>query len=316
MAYRIIRPASHEEWLEQRSKGIGSSEAGTIMGVNKFDTAYRLWRRKTGQDGPIEMNEAMELGHHMEDAVSTMFASRSGAFILNSSKGDWIAVDTKRDYLRVSPDRIYYYPGEKHSRGNQHILECKTSSVSVDRNNIPAYWYCQLQYQMGVMGVKKGSLAWICSQPKLHFDYMEVDFNPSFFKVLIEAIDSFWKVNILGGKAPESLNAEDTLLRYPTAKEGDKAEASIEIIGKYEELKEVNAKMKVYEETKSSLESDIKQAMGPSEMLVTPEGVVIAQWKNTKESRKFNPKAFLAADPDGYAKYVETVPGGRRFTIR
>ena len=51
MAYRVIviRPATHEEWLDERKKGIGSSEAGTVMGVNHFDTPYKLWRRKTGE---------------------------------------------------------------------------------------------------------------------------------------------------------------------------------------------------------------------------------------------------------------------------
>ena len=53
MAYRVIRPATHQEWLDERKKGIGSSEAGTVMGVNHFDTPYKLWRRKTGVDGPI-----------------------------------------------------------------------------------------------------------------------------------------------------------------------------------------------------------------------------------------------------------------------
>ena len=50
MAYRVIRPATHQEWLDERKKGIGSSEAGTVMGVNHFDTPYKLWRRKTGVD--------------------------------------------------------------------------------------------------------------------------------------------------------------------------------------------------------------------------------------------------------------------------
>ena len=70
MSYTILKPATHEEWLEERSKGIGSSEVGTIMGVNHFDTPYRLWRRKVGIDGPVESNEAMEMGHLLEPAVA------------------------------------------------------------------------------------------------------------------------------------------------------------------------------------------------------------------------------------------------------
>ena len=69
MSYTILKPATHEEWLEERSKGIGSSEVGTIMGVNHFDTPYRLWRRKVGIDGPVESNEAMEMGHLLDHII-------------------------------------------------------------------------------------------------------------------------------------------------------------------------------------------------------------------------------------------------------
>ncbi len=316
MAYKVIRPKTHEEWLEQRSYGIGSSEAGTIMGVNKFDTPYKLWRRKTGIDGPVPGNEAMELGHHMEDAVATMFASKAGVEILESSKGDWLAVDTKHPHRRVSPDRIFYYPGEDHTKKNHHILECKTTSVAVDPDDIPAYWYCQIQYQMGVMGVKSGALGWITSSPRLHFDCVEVEFNEPFFKALIEAIDNFWNVNIQQGIAPEDQNSDDTLLRCPKAEDGEIAEADQAVLEDYNGLKQIAASIKALEETKEVLEDNLKKAMGSAETLVTASGTVLAQWKNTKESQRFNPKAFQAANPTEYAKYIETIPGGRRFTVK
>ena len=207
MAYRTIRPATHQEWLDERKKGIGSSEAGTIMGVNKFDTPYSLWRRKTGVDGPIPSNEAMELGHHMEPAVVTMFAARTGAEVCKNSEGDWIAVDKKREYLRVSPDRLFYEAGARHIKSNLRILECKTTSVAVDPDDFPVYWYCQLQYQMGVMGVKKGAVAWISSYPRLNFGYKEFDFNPEFYKALTESIEQFWLINVCGGIAPDDINS-------------------------------------------------------------------------------------------------------------
>ena len=43
------------------------------------------WRRKTVVDVPIASNEQMELGHHMEPAVVTMFAARTGASICKNS---------------------------------------------------------------------------------------------------------------------------------------------------------------------------------------------------------------------------------------
>ena len=108
--------------------------------MNRFDTPYSLWRRKTGVDGPIPQNEAMEPGHHMEPSVVTMFASRTGAQVCRNSEGDRIAVDKKRDYLRVSPDRLYYDDGARHIKSNLRILECKTTSVAVDPEDFPVYW--------------------------------------------------------------------------------------------------------------------------------------------------------------------------------
>ena len=316
MAYRVIRPATHEEWLDERKKGIGSSEAGTVMGVNHFDTPYKLWRRKTGVDGPIPSSEAMELGHHMEPAVVTMFAARTGAFIVKSSEGDWIAADTKRDYLRVSPDRLFYADGDKHTKRNLRILECKTTSVSVDPDDFPVYWYCQLQYQMGVMGVKKGAVAWISSYPRLNFDYKEIDFNPDFYKAMIESIEQFWLINVCGGIPPEDIDGEDSLLRSPQATVGETLEADSEMMERYGAIKEIASTIKQLESTRSSLEDEIKIALGTAESLVSPEGSVLAQWKNTKDTRKFNAKAFQAAEPTMYNLYMETVPGSRRFTIR
>lgn len=316
MSYRIIRTSSHEDWLEQRKKGVGSSEAGTIMGVNHFDTPYRLWRRKTGMDLPVEQNEAMDLGHHLEPAVASLFAARTGARIRKSSEGDWLAVDTQREYLRVSPDRLYYNQGEKPSRSNIRILECKTTSVAVDRDDIPVYWYCQIQYQMGVMGVRSGAVAWISSYPRLHFDYKEIEFNPDFYEAMVEAIEQFWLVNVLGGIAPDDIDGEDTLLRSPKACAGATLEADEEMMDRYGAIKELVSTIKKLETTRTTLEDEIKIALGSAESLVSPEGAVLAQWKNTKDSRKFNAKAFQSAQPALYDKYMETVPGTRRFTIR
>lgn len=316
MAYRVIRPATHQDWLDERKKGIGSSEAGTIMGVNHFDTPYKLWRRKTGVDGPIASSEAMELGHHIEPAVASMFAARTGAFIKEDSAGDWIAVDTKKDYLRVSPDRIYYADGDKRVKSRQRILECKTTSIAVNPEDFPVYWYCQLQYQMGVMGVKHGAVAWISSYPRLNFGYKEFDFNPEFYKALVDQLEIFWLINIQGGIAPDDINSEDTLIRNPTTSAGVTVQADANLIATYNSLKQISSEIKALEKTQTSLEDDLKMAMGNAETLVSPTGEVMALWRNTKPTMKFNAKAFQEADPAGYAKYMEPTASTRRFTVK
>ena len=35
-------PVTHDEWLKQRSKGLGGSDAGAVMGLNPYKSAYTL----------------------------------------------------------------------------------------------------------------------------------------------------------------------------------------------------------------------------------------------------------------------------------
>ena len=316
MSYTIIRPATHEEWLEERAKGIGSSEVGTIMGVNHFDTAYKLWRRKVGIDGPIESNEAMEMGHLLEPAVAQRFEEITGHWVVKNSAGDWIAVDDERPWLRVSPDRVYIPKGEKRTRANWCILECKTTSQVIDPENIPLYWRCQVQYQMGVLGIQHACIAWISTSPKLHFDYTDMEFNPGFYESMTKELDYFWNENILKGIAPSDQNAEDTLLRYPKGTEGKTVTADEEVIAAWEHLHTVKSQLTDLETEKDILEGLIKQSMGDAEILLGRDGATISSWKNAKETLKFDSKAFQKAEPEIYRKYQVMVPGNRRFIIR
>ena len=60
MSYTIIRQKNREEWLKDRSCGIGSSEVATVLGLNPWETPLQLWRRKKGIDPPKAENFAMK----------------------------------------------------------------------------------------------------------------------------------------------------------------------------------------------------------------------------------------------------------------
>ena len=106
MSYRIIRPSTHEGWLAERAKGIGSSDAGTIMGTSPFQTPYGLWLLKRGLAEPVKESDAMFNGHILEPATAEWFAAKTGATIDYSSEGDWIAADTEHDWRRSEERRV------------------------------------------------------------------------------------------------------------------------------------------------------------------------------------------------------------------
>ena len=314
MANYILRPKTRTEWLELRKTGIGSSEIGTILGLNPFETPYQLWRRKKGIDAPKEENFAMRAGHYLEDAVSLFYRDETGKDIIKSSKGDWLIVNKDREYLRVSPDRTFWIPGRPHNQHNKGILECKTTQMQVDENDIPKHWFCQLQYQLGVAEYECGALAWLTQGRE--FGYNDIEFDPEFFAWEVENIEEFWKRYIIGDEEPLAINTADILLKSPAHVPGKEVVATPELMEAVEQLREIKAKGKLQKSEQGELEEELKMAIGDAEKLVDANGVTLATWKQAKGSTKFDERAFSDAEPDLYAKYLRPVAGSRRFLLK
>lgn len=313
MSTTIIRPKDRAEWLEHRKHGIGSSEVATILGLNPWETPYQLWRRKKGLDAPKDETFAMKAGHYLEDAVSQFWADATGREVIKSSAGDWLIVNSERDFLRASPDRTYWIPGLPKSNENKGVLECKTTQMSIDADDLPKHWFCQVQYQLGVSELTQGSLAWLCSGRE--FGYKDIAFVEDFYGWMTEEIERFWVDNILGGVEPAATSVVDVVTKYARHTEGKIIEVSDELLTVYTRLKEVRAEIAKAEKEKEELEAKIKIGFGDAEA-ISYNGQTLATWKASKESAKFDSKAFCQAHPDLAQSFTKTIPGTRRFILK
>ena len=271
----IIRPKSREEWLEIRKSGIGSSEVATIVGLNPWETPYQLWRRKTGLDEPKQENAAMRNGHHLEDAVSRMWHDATG----------------------------------------REIIKRSATRMKVDPEDLPKYWFAQVQYQLGVAGYTQGSLAWLSAGQGFDFGYQDLKLVPDFFEWLIDSVSRFWTDNIVGGQEPSAVNVADVLIKYNRHTGGKIVECSEEVFSAYQDLKVVKKELDALKERKESLEATLKMAFEDAEAL-SYGGDTIATWKAPKPSNKFDDKAFVAEHPDLAAAYTHQVQGARRLLLK
>ena len=285
----------------------------TIVGLNPWETPYQLWRRKVGLDAPKQENFAMKAGHYLEDAVSLFWQDETGQQVIKSSAGDWLIRDDERPYLQVSPDRTYWLADMPHSNENKGILECKTTQMTIDEDDIPKHWFVQVQYQLGVAGYQHGSLAWL-TQGR-NFGYKDLAFVPDFFTWLVEEVDKFWLDNIQGKQEPTAANVQDILLKYNRHTDGKIVEVNDEIFAAYQELKEVRDELSAIEEKKAALEEKIKLGFGDAEA-ISYEGQTLATWKAPKPSNKFDAKAFTAAHPDLAKEFTFPTQGARRFLLK
>ena len=313
MSVSIIRYRDRAEWLDGRKGGIGSSEVATILGVNEYETPYQLWRRKKGLDPEQPENIYMKAGHILEDAVSRYFADETGAEIIKRSADDFIVFNDMRPYLRVSPDRTLWMPGKTHNEANKGILECKTTQLEVSPDDVPQRWFVQLQYQLGAAEKNFGALAWLTRG--LEFGYAVYDFDPEFFKWIIEECDRFWTDYIVGDGVPDNMSVEDIAIRYPRSAAGKSVEATEEISDLAVELLEAKAAQKEAETRVDELSAKIKLFMGDAEIL-TYGGRTLATWKTGKDKEVFDIRAFEAQHGALMTKYMVPVPGNRTFLLK
>lgn len=339
MSYTIVKPATREEWLQERTHGIGSSEAGVLMGVSPFDTPLTLWYRKKGLTEPKSETMAMLLGHYLEPAIAQWFSDTTGCVIDPYSEGDWLAVDNDRPFLRVSPDRLYWDKGQERISLNWKILEVKSTAMEVNPENIPLSWYCQVQYQMGVMGIREATIVWFSYSHPAKMGYRTIPFNPAFYDRLTQRISHFWLVNIMQDVPPEPVTSEDYTIRYPHSNETS-FEASREDVLLCHEYLVLKQSIKEDEELLRQKETQLKARLKDVAALTARDSKgrrkEIVTFRTTSENT-FNETKFAKDYPDIYRQmtsttldrkklneqhpelysyYTETTKGPRRFTVR
>ena len=311
---QIIKYKSREEWLQNRSNGIGASEAGTVLGLNPWETPYQLWRRKKGIDPPKVENFAMVAGHLLEDAVAQFFARESHCHIIKASTDDYTILDPENPILRVSPDRTFWRIGAKHNEKEKSILECKTTQMTIDADSLPKHWFCQLQMNLGVGEYKDGALAWLTAGRE--FGYRDIDFDAEFFGWMKDEITKFWNDYIVGNEEPPAYTAQDVLLKSPLHIAGKEVTATAEILDELSRLKEIKEKTKTLETEQKAIEDDLKLFFGDAESIVSDNGKTLATWKAPKPSMTFDKSRFQKENQEEYEKYLKETQGARRLLIK
>jgi hypothetical protein len=131
---------------------------------------------------------------------------------------------------------------------------------------------------------------------------------------LIKEMAKYWAaVQTREPLPPET--AEQTKAMYATAIDSSiTADARIEQA--VDALKQIRIQISDLEEHEERIIHMIQAYMKDRSALVGIDGAVLATWKNTKPSKRFDLRALEAAMPNIYQQFVREVPGSRRFLVK
>ena len=182
-----IKYSTHEEWLDIRSKYIGGSDAGAVVGMNPYKSRYSLWAEKTNKVPPFEGNTTTRVGAYLEQLVADMFEEETGKKV---RKKNSTMVNDLYPFACANVDRMIV--------GEKAFLEIKTTNsfpiMKSLRNSeeFPEAYYCQVVHYLAVTGLEKAYLAVLINCRELKIYEMERD--QAEIDALMGAEEAFWKL--------------------------------------------------------------------------------------------------------------------------
>lgn len=175
---------SREDWLEERKKSIGGSEASGIVGLSNYITPYSIWADKTGRTEPKEDNEAMRIGRDLEEYVASRWEEATGKKV------------RRCNYLMRNPEWPFAHADiDREVIGENAGLECKTTSQlnmkKFKTGEFPEQYYCQCVHYMAVTGADRWYLA-VLVLGRGFFEYT-LERDEDEIKALMEAEKTFFE---------------------------------------------------------------------------------------------------------------------------
>ena len=293
-------------WLHLRKSGIGGSDAGAICGVNPFSNAMKVFKDKTSEEIEEQDNEAIRIGHDLEDYVAQRFTEATG---LKVRKSNFMYRSTEHPFMIADVDRLVV--------GEDAGLECKTASAyNADKwadGDIPLHYVMQCYHYMAVTGKRVWYIAAVILGRE--FTYRKLEWDDALIERLISIEDNFWNNHVVKGIIPPpdgSKVCDEVIQQYfHTARKA----SAIKLVGFDEKLRrreEILGFISELQEEQKQIEQEVKLFMQENE-LASSEAFRVT-WKNI-DSTKLDAKRIKEEKPELYADYGK-VSHSRRFEVK
>lgn len=300
-----VKNMTRDEWLKERKKGIGGSDAAAVCGLNKWKSPFGVYLDKIGEGVANSDSERLRQGRDFEEYVAKRFEEATGKKV---RRNNFMMIDENFPFMIADIDREIV--------GENSILEIKTVSPFAKKawkdGDIPQNYQIQCLHYMAVTGAEKCYVAALVFGEEFIIRVIERDEET--IQMLRDIEKEFWTKYIEGDEVPPADGSSDyeNILKE---KYKNSINNCINI-----DLSDIN--MQEYEERKTLIdelttqnkviEQTIKAQMGENDRGTS--GDYEFSWKQVSSNR-FDGKGFKKDYPDLYEKYTKS-NSYRRFGIK
>ena len=297
---------SNTDWLRLRKTGIGGSDAGAICGINPYSSAMKVFHDKTSEDVEEQDNEAIRIGHDLEDYVAHRFMEATG---LKVRKSNFMYRSVENPFMLADVDRLVV--------GEDAGLECKTASAyNADKwkdGDIPLHYVMQCYHYMAVTGRRTWYIAAVILGRE--FVYRKIVWNDELIVRLTEIEKDFWENHVIAKTrpAPDGSKACDEVLDkyFGSARKG----SAISLDGFDEKLDrraKIMEQIEKLQQEQNSIDQEVKLYMQDNEFAASDNYRV--SWTNV-ETTRLDTKRIREEHPEIYQGYAKQTVS-RRFQVK
>ena len=141
-----------ETWLKLRKKGIGGSDASSILNLNPYRSSVNVYMEKIDENIEIKTNMKMILGEKLEEFVAKEFCNQTGKKVRNLNG---ILRNHKYPYAIANLDKVVV--------SENAFLECVVTNSYLKKEwsqEVPIHYQIQCYHYMAVTGA---SHCYVCA---------------------------------------------------------------------------------------------------------------------------------------------------------
>ena len=305
----------NQDFSLDRSKYLGGSDIGAILGLSRFRSPLEVWMEKTGKEVKKLDSLPLRFGSFAESFVASEYSRSTGFDLIHDES---IYVHPEYSFISAHIDRFVLE--DSSSSSPTRILECKTANPfslgdwgEVGTDQVPLSYLCQCLWYMAITDLNRIDLAVLFGNAD--FRIYEISRDLELESTILQKANFFWNEYVLKDVPPPAQSEADCQTLFSKGDPAKSVEAHSETLELRKRLALLNNEIDSREEEISAIKQNIMTLMGEAETL-TYQGQVIATWKAPKPSYRLDSKTLEQEHPEIASLYKIPVQNSRRLVIK
>ena len=286
---------SKDDWLIQRKKGIGGSDAASIFELSLYKSLVNLYVDKTSDEIYEEDEIRLKIGNEFKNFIAKEFSRITGKRVRN------INGILRNDNYPFAIANI-----DKGVVGEKAFLECKVNNFYSKKDwkkEPPLHYQIQCHHYMAVTGATHCYIAAIIGFDDIVIHKIERD--EEIISSLMKQEEGFWNEYVLGNKTPAP-DGSEKYSKYLKSKYKETKDESLILFMMEDKLSrydEVAGLIKELETEKKAIEQYIQNEMKEYEIAFVGDRKITwkSQCRNSLDTKRLKEK-----HPEIAEQYMKT----------